>query len=528
MNWGAIPDWVSAVATAFALVFAVLAVVSARRTHAIESRRDVVNEEARRTQEAFARRSQAALVSAWWGRDDTRWGGYVRNSSEAPVYQAHLTVIGPDDAADGAKVHFPVMPPDEKAAFHPIAVPPGGESARRVILSFTDAAGVRWMRNRYGRLTELSPTLRIKTERDYATVLGRFDEDFLATYGVTVTYELAPDEYPEASLIEDVRGPSGPDAMIVPHDWIGDLADLGVIEPTVLSDEHRDAFPPWTLTALTLGRRLYGLPTTVDTVALIRNTDLVPDAPATFEDLIEAGDALKADGRVAETFAVRVGGQGEAFQLWPLFASAGGSLFARPDGLWDPRQMELNTAGSVAAFERLRSLGEAGTGHLRRSMGSAEAFELFTTGRTPYLLSTSDGLRYARHAGVPLAVSAVPPFASGGPAIGLSSVHGLLMSGNGVNKAIAHDLFADYLSRTSVMTALSEGIVGPAALPTPAMRDPAIEEYRRLAEACPPMPTTAQMGAVWPIVGAAQAAVIGGADAAATAAGAAAAIEALW
>jgi hypothetical protein len=52
----------SAFGSVFALGFAAVAVVVTRRTYQIESERDRVNAEARRVQEYFARRAQAALV----------------------------------------------------------------------------------------------------------------------------------------------------------------------------------------------------------------------------------------------------------------------------------------------------------------------------------------------------------------------------------------------------------------------------------------------------------------------------------
>jgi arabinogalactan oligomer / maltooligosaccharide transport system substrate-binding protein len=82
-------------------------VVVTRRTYQIESERDRVNAKARRVQEYFARRAQAALVSAWWEESrDGQWGAFVRNASETPVYQAFLTVLGLDDHSDATKVDW--------------------------------------------------------------------------------------------------------------------------------------------------------------------------------------------------------------------------------------------------------------------------------------------------------------------------------------------------------------------------------------------------------------------------------------
>ncbi|WP_199443305.1 sugar ABC transporter substrate-binding protein [Umezawaea beigongshangensis] len=295
-------------------------------------------------------------------------------------------------------------------------------------LSFTDAAGVRWLRNQYGRLTELAPELHIKTDFEGVTALSRFEDEFLAAYGVTVTFETKNGYYPQERFVTDVREEGRADALVCPHDWLGDLIERDVIEPTILTSAHQSAFPAWVLSALTVDGELYGLPSNVDTVALIRNTRLAPEPPRTFEELVSTGEELRRSGLVTHALALRTGEQGDPFQIWPLFESAGGRLFGRtPDGRWDPTSVRLAEPRSVAAFERLRTLGEAGAGFLRRSVGRTEAIELFTSERCPYLVTTSDALKQVRAAGLPVAVSAVPPFDDGEPASGLTLVRGLVM-----------------------------------------------------------------------------------------------------
>src|SRR4051794_16036071 len=91
--WGDIPTWLSAVATLIALIFAAIAASSAHRIYLIESERDRKALDERHKQAEFQRRTQAALVSAWWGRQDDAsmgtgtWGAFVRNASDTPIYQ---------------------------------------------------------------------------------------------------------------------------------------------------------------------------------------------------------------------------------------------------------------------------------------------------------------------------------------------------------------------------------------------------------------------------------------------------------
>ncbi len=527
--WAIIPQWIAACASLLALAFAAAAVVATRRTLRIEHERDRINAEARAAQEFSTRRAQAAMVSVWWGQSqDRRWGAFLRNASEAPIYQVYLTVLGSDDHTEGAKAHYVVVPPSHEALFCVVGTDQSQRiSGRRVKLGFTDAAGVRWLRDQYGKLTELQPNMCITVDLSRAAVLSQFQDDFLATYGVTVTFETS--NYPQDAFLADLQASPPTDALVCPHDWIGDLIRRDVVEPTILSVDHRKAFPEWALAALSVGGSLYGLPMTVDTVALIRNTELAPRQPVTFDELIATGTALRETGRVEEVFTVRVGERGDPFQIWPLFTSAGGWLFGRAaNGEWDSTQIGLDRPESIAALNRLHALGEAGTRMLRRSMGSAEAIELFASGRSPFLLTTSDAMPPIREAGLSIQVSAVPPFANGRPATGFTLVQGLVMSKHGANKLTAHDLFADYLARDHVKNAFADYTDAPAAVCGTTIHDPAIQQFLVLCEAGAPMPSFPQMNATWRILEDMEIEVIAGASAEVTAREAAARLKAIY
>lgn len=531
IGWGDVPGWLSALGSVFALGFAAVAVVVTRRTYQIESERDRVDADTREVQRSFSRRSQAGLVSAWWGQSrDGQWGAFVRNTSEIPIYQVYLTVLGLDDHSDDIKFHYLVVPPSNEALFRAVSTGQSAQetTARRVKLSFTDSAGVRWLRNQYGSLSELQPNLLIEADPLRAGVLSQFESDFLATYGVTVAFDTDTAGLPQQQVVAGLQNPSTTDALICPHDWIGDLISRDLVEPTVLAAEHQSVLPAWALSALTVSGRLYGIPTSVDTVALIRNTHLAPQSPETMDELIATGSALRNAGRVTSVFTLRVGEHGDPFQIWPLFTSAGGWLFGRTsDGEWDPTRIGLATPESIAAFERLGELGESGARLLRRSMDRDEAFELFATARSPYLISSSDALRRLQYSEIPIAVSAVPPFADGAPASTLTLVHGLVMAKRGPNKIIAHDLFADYLTHNHVMTALSNGIVAPVALAGASSADTAIQQFLELCERGTPIPLFPQMDAVWRVLEEAEVAIIAGAPADVTARQSAASVTAI-
>ncbi|MFG2378322.1 hypothetical protein ACGFY9_43565 [Streptomyces sp. NPDC048504] len=73
---------------------------------------------------------------------------------------------------------------------------------------------------------------------------------------------------------------------------MGDLISRDLVEPNALAAEHQSVFPARALSALTVNGRLYGIPPSVDTVALIHNTQLAPQPPKTLDELIATGRRL--------------------------------------------------------------------------------------------------------------------------------------------------------------------------------------------------------------------------------------------
>ncbi len=123
-------------------------------------------------------------------------------------------------------------------------------------------------------------------------VIRQFADEYAAANGLTVAVqELAFGDIRDRLIVAGPAG-EGPDIIIGAHDWLGQLVTSGVVAPIDLSAVE-DQFSEAAVQAFNYEGQIYGLPYAVENIALIRNTDLVPEAPATFEDLkstaLEAG-----------------------------------------------------------------------------------------------------------------------------------------------------------------------------------------------------------------------------------------------
>jgi arabinogalactan oligomer/maltooligosaccharide transport system substrate-binding protein len=505
--WGDVPTWISSVAGLFALTFAAVAAVYARRTFQVESNRDRVGEEERRSRHEFDRRMQASLVSAWWGDRDNESGIYVRNASATPVYQAHIVAHKASDPYSGTKFDLPVVATSDKADF--VAV--GDLLDQRIVMTFTDSDGVRWRRDEYGRLHELAARLSFWGDSFLEKVLDQFKTDFLASYGVDVTFQTDRWRDRQDGFVNAAHAGNIADVLDAPHDWIGNLVRHDVIEPIVISARQRATFKSDAIEAMTYEGHLYGVPMNMFTTALIRNVDLVPDCPPTFDELLEVGLALRATGRVTHPLAVGVSPTGDPFKLSSIYTSLGGKVFARShDGGWDLSRILVAEPDSIAALERIRSLGETGVDVLRTDIDEDEAMQLFCAGRAPFLIASS--LAEPQASGIRCTVSPVPPFAGGLPVRPWSIATGLIVAKLGTNVAIGRDLVADYLARPDVVQTVMHLLRAPSPSRLVEPNDPALPAFDKAFAQAQMMPAHPDIAKVWSWLGELEARTIRGDD----------------
>ena len=170
---------------------------------------------------------------------------------------------------------------------------------------------------------------------------------------------------------------------------------------------------------MTFNGQVYGVPYAVENIALFRNTDLAPDAPATIEELVAAGKALKAAGKATEIMALQVGQNGDAYHIYPLFTSGGGYLFGTTaNGDYDPKDLGLGQArGGRGDGQDRRAWARRAQGALKRSIDRRQRrCSLFTGKKTAFLVSGPWASPTSKKAGVKYDISPIPGFAGGKPA----------------------------------------------------------------------------------------------------------------
>ena len=345
-----------------------------------------------------------------------------------------------------------------------------------------------------------------------AAALKPLAEQFGAEQGVTVTVEAISKD-----LIANFKTASGagtgPDIVIWAHDVVGDLVANGFIDPVTLTDPS--VFDLIAIKGMTFGGQLYGVPYNVENIALFRNTDLVPDAPKSIEEMVATGKKLVADGKTKNIMSLQIGQAGDAYHIYPLFVSGGGSLFGTTStGDPDPAVVNVDTAESVAAFTKIQALGEKGDKALKTSIDGTNAIPLFFNKEAPFLISGPWAVADIKKAGTPYDISPIPPFEGGKPAGPFVGVNGFYIASKGKNKTLAQEFATNFATTLPVQVAFYDAEPRPPALTEAfdqvSADNPDMAKFVAAREGGTILPAIPAMGQVWGPFGNAESAIVRG------------------
>jgi arabinogalactan oligomer / maltooligosaccharide transport system substrate-binding protein len=305
--------------------------------------------------------------------------------------------------------------------------------------------------------------------------------------------------------LKTVKPENAPDIIIGPHDWVGDLASNGLIEPLYPTAAILKQFPKYALDAFSYGtavKKLYGAPYGLENVGLIVNTRLEP-IPKTFAQLEKEALAFKKKAAGNLAIAVPQGSGGDAYHMYPFFSGLGGYVFGRNTvGNLDPSNIGVANKKFLANAGLIDKWNNEGLINSKVDYNTAK--NAFLKQQAAFWITGPWESDTLKSSGIKFAIVQVPKIVY--PAVPFLGVQGMMVTqyatAHGVD-ALAKDFVSSYMMAAPQQLALANAN-GRAPANTVAAKqysDPVLAAFGRAGVGGVPMPNIPQMGSVWTDLG---------------------------
>ncbi|MGA4508592.1 sugar ABC transporter substrate-binding protein [Propionibacteriaceae bacterium G1746] len=347
-------------------------------------------------------------------------------------------------------------------------------------------------------------SITVWVDSNRAPVIKPVAEQFKADTGVTVNLVIKDFGKIADDFLTQAPTGKGPDAIITPHDNIGRFIQNGVIAPLELGDAS--IFQEVAVQGFTYEGKVYGVPYAIENIALLRNTEMVAEAPKTWADLVTAGTG-KGKYKVLVGLDPK---NSDPYHLYPLQASFGAPVFdLKSDGSYDASKLAMGGEGGGKFAEFLAQMGKDGVFNLNISADIAK--DQFIKKQSAFFLTGPWNLDIIKKAGFKYAIDPIPA-AGDKPATPFVGVQGFAMSAKTTNAVATQKFLVEYIGAQQVQEALfKEGNRAPAnkAAFETAKANADVAAFGAVGANGVPMPNVPAMGSVWADWGSTQANIIG-------------------
>lgn len=350
------------------------------------------------------------------------------------------------------------------------------------------------------------PDLLIWADGTRAPALQSLVEQFSEEYGVTASVqEIAMGDIRSNLTVAGPAG-EGPDIVIAANDWLGEYIQNGAVVPIELGS-ITEQFSQAGLDLFTYDGVLYGMPYAVENLALFRNTDLVPEAPQTWDEVFAITEELVSSGKSQFGYITH---NAASYDFFPIMSAYGGYVFGRDaNGNYDPSDLGIASAGTIAASEYIKQYVDAG--YITPDINGDVMIALFESGNAAMVLTGPWYLNRMKESGIPFAISDIPagPAGAGIPFLG---GQGFMISAYSENQLLAQAFLSEFMATPDAMLAIYNVDPRPPAF-LPALDlidDPFMADFQRAGENGQPLPAIPEMSSVWGAWGNAMTFVVNG------------------
>ena len=336
--------------------------------------------------------------------------------------------------------------------------------------------------------------------------LQKVGNAFEKVSGVKVVVEHPVD--PTDKFQQAAGAGKGPDIFCWPHDRVGEWAKAGLLTALRPSEKLKAEVEDQAWKAMSYRGRIWGYPLAIETTGLIYNKALVPNPPATWDELIAIDKKLKADGKSAVLWDYN-----KSFFTWPMLAGAGGVIFGRDaQGDFDAAKVDVNNAGALAGAQMVERLVK--DGHMPKGARYSEMESAFARGQVAMMISGPWAWDNAKRAKIDFGVAGIPAVVAGKPSKSFVGVLGCMISAPSKNKDIAKEFIENHLMRPEALKVLDAdvpiGVPANKAFYAELSVNPLIAASMTNARNGEPIPNIPEVGRFWTAMDAALEAVTNG------------------
>jgi maltose-binding protein MalE len=353
-----------------------------------------------------------------------------------------------------------------------------------------------------GASHKAGPNIVIWTDSGRAAAVTKVANAWAASNGATI--QVVTKNFGDIrDNLGTVAAADAPDVITAAHDWTGQLAANGLVQPIYPSKAIRTQFPTYTLNAFSYGtavKKLYGMPVAVENIGLVVNTKLAK-VPTTFKQLETEALAQKKKARIGFGIAVQQGSGGDAYHMYPFFSGLGGYVFGtNKAGNLDPSDIGVANATLVKNAPLVDKWNKEGL--INSKVDGAAAQNAFLKGQAAFWITGPWNSDTLKKSGLKFKIIQVPAIVK--PSVPFLGVQGFMVTKfaatHGVGGA-ATDLVTNYLATPSAQTQLAAANGRPPANVKAKSSDPVLVQFSAASKGGVPMPNIPQMNSVWSDLG---------------------------
>ncbi len=342
------------------------------------------------------------------------------------------------------------------------------------------------------------PTITIWADQDRKAAVTQLATQWATARGATANV-VVHDFGKIRDDLGTVAAADAPDVIMAAHDWTGQLAANGLVQPIILSAATKKLFPAYTTNAFSYGtavKKLYGVPTQIENIGLVVNTGKVK-VPTTFAQLETEALAFKKKASGNLGIAVQQGANGDAYHMYPFFSGLCGYVFgANKVGNLDPSDIGVASKALLKNAALIDKWNKEGLISSKVDGGAAQ--NAFLKGQAAFWITGPWNADTLKKSGLKFKVIQMPAIVK--PSVPFLGVQGFMVTkyaaAHGVGSA-ATDLVTNFMASPSAQTQLAAANGRPPANSTAKSSDPILTQFSTASKGGVPMPNIPQMDSVW-------------------------------